>query len=145
MKQVTEAISFSFSRTRIIWSRVSYRRGQGGHLSRRWIIEFPSTLSVYLTLLWLYLYVCLLSVYVQADQSGTIVEILAEDGKPVSMESVRAITFPFYILSDTLLILLLRRRCFFRQLSLEAELLLLFLRQSFILFWFFWTMCSLFL
>lgn len=30
--------------------------------------------------------------FAQADQSGTIVEILAEDGKPVSMESVCFIT-----------------------------------------------------
>lgn len=33
----------------------------------------------------------------QADQSGTIVEILAEDGKPVSMESVCTITFLSYM------------------------------------------------
>jgi hypothetical protein len=30
----------------------------------------------------------ILFVIIQADQSGTIVEILAEDGKPVAMETV---------------------------------------------------------
>lgn len=45
-----------------------------------------------------FLYVCCVLDIIQADQSGTEVEILAEDGKPVSVDTVR-ISFTFHPIS----------------------------------------------